>query len=118
MDVLLVDIEPLRAVINSGWTRGSTVLRCIGEDFLPHAFPTFCPKAIGLKGKRLPDTTMSRSIVIEIKRKKPGEEVTHFRSIDDARLAELRQRALRWANDAGETLNKAEVVSLRQSPWR
>src|SRR6516225_7746919 len=31
-DTMLVDNEPLRAVINSGWTRGSGVLRCDGDD--------------------------------------------------------------------------------------
>ena len=107
-DVLLVDNEPLRAVINSGWTRGAVVLRCIGDDNEPHPFPTFCAKAIGMKGKRLPDTTMSRSIVIEMKRKKASERVTHFRSIDDPGLAELRRRALRWADDNGEKLQDAE----------
>lgn len=61
-----------------------------------------------MKGQRLPDTTMSRSIVIEMKRKKSSETVMHFRSIDDAGLAELRQRALRWANDNGEKLDGAE----------
>ena len=103
-DVLLVDNEPLRAVVNSGWTRGSCVLRCIGDDNTPHAFPTFCPKVIGMKGRKLPDTTLSRSIIIEMKRKKTSETVVHFRSIDDAGLAELRRRALRWANDNGEKL--------------
>jgi hypothetical protein len=44
-DTMLVNNEPLRAVINSGWTRGSGVLR----DKAPHLFPTFCPKVIGLK---------------------------------------------------------------------
>jgi Protein of unknown function (DUF3631)/CHC2 zinc finger len=107
-DVLLIDNEPLRAVINSGWTRGSCVLRCIGENNEPHPFPTFCPKIVGMKGQRLPDTTMSRSIVIEMKRKKSSETVIHFRFIDDAGLAELRQRALRWANDNGEKLDGAE----------
>jgi hypothetical protein len=43
---MLVDNEPLRAIINSGWTRGSGVLRCDGDD--PRLFSTFCPKAIGL----------------------------------------------------------------------
>jgi putative DNA primase/helicase len=107
-DVILINNEPLRAVVNSGWTRGSCVPRCIGDDNTPHAFPTFCPKMIGLKGRKLPDTTLSRSIIIEMKRKKAGENVTHFRSIDDAGLAELRRRALRWANDNGEKLEGAE----------
>jgi hypothetical protein len=107
-DVLLVDNEPLRAVINSGWTRGASVVRCIGDDSSPHSFPTFCPKAVGMKGRKLPDTTLSRAIVIEMKRKEPGDKAEHFGSVDDAGLAELRQRALRWANDNGEKLEGAE----------
>ena len=61
-DVILVNNEPLRSVINSGWTRGASVPRCIGDERTPHAFPTFCPKAIGMKGRKLPDTTLSRCI--------------------------------------------------------
>jgi Protein of unknown function (DUF3631)/CHC2 zinc finger len=109
-DVILINNEPLRSVVNSGWTRGSCVPRCIGDDNTPHAFPTFCPKVIGMKGKKLPDTTLSRSIIIEMKRKKAAETVTHFRSIDDAALAELRRRALRWADDTGEKLQDAEPI--------
>ena len=33
-DVILVDNEPLRAIVNSGYTRGIGVLRCIGPDVL------------------------------------------------------------------------------------
>ena len=107
-DVILTNNEPLRSVINTGWTRGSSVPRCIGDANTPHAFPTFCPKVIGMKGKRLPDTTLSRSIIIEMRRKKRGEKAMHFRSVDDAGLAELRQRALRWASDNGQKLEGAE----------
>jgi putative DNA primase/helicase len=87
--------------------RGACVLRCVGDDSTPHPFPTFCPKVVGMKGRRLPDTTLSRSILIEMKRKKAAERVAHFRSIDDAGLAELRRRALRWADDNGEKLEDA-----------
>ena len=107
-DVILINNEPLRSVINTGWTRGSSVPRCIGDNNTPHAFPTFCPKVIGMKGKRLPDTTLSRSIIVEMKRKKSGERTKHFRSIDDAGLVELRRRALRWAIDNGEKLEGVE----------
>jgi hypothetical protein len=71
-DVLFAENEPLRAVVNSGWTRGQGVLRCIGDDKVPHLFPTFAPKAIAMKGRKLPDTTLSRSIIIEMKRSAPG----------------------------------------------
>jgi hypothetical protein len=107
-DTILADNEPLRAVINSGWTRGAYVVRCIGDSYEPATFSTFCPKVVVMKGLRLPDTTLSRSIVIVMKRKRPGENVTHFRSLDDPRLLELRRRALRWAEDAGEKLAGVE----------
>jgi len=107
-DVILVNNEPLRAVINSGWTRGAVVPRCIGDEKTPHAFPTFCPKALGMKGNQLLDTTRSRCIDIELKRKRPSETVVHFRAIDDAGLQELRQQAQRWANDNAEGLKGAE----------
>ena len=107
-DVILVNNEPLRAVVNSGWTRGAVVPRCIGDDKTPHAFPTFCPKALGMKGRKLLDTTLSRCIDIELKRKRAGEKVEHFRSIDDAGLEELRQQALRWSIDNAESLKGAE----------
>jgi Protein of unknown function (DUF3631) len=61
-----------------------------------------------MKGKRLPDTTLSRSIVIELKRKRADDQVEHFRSVDDPGLGELRQRALRWSIDNAEALKDAE----------
>jgi hypothetical protein len=39
-DTVLINNEPLRAVINASWTRGAVVPRCIGDDHIPHAFPT------------------------------------------------------------------------------
>jgi Protein of unknown function (DUF3631)/CHC2 zinc finger len=107
-DVILINNEPLRSVINSGWTRGASVPRCIGDEKVPHAFPTFCPKAIGMKGRRLPDTTLSRCIAVELKRKRANEKVEHFRCIDDPGLEELRRQAMRWANDNAAILKDAE----------
>jgi putative DNA primase/helicase len=107
-DMIFVNNEPLRAVFNSGWTRGAVVLRCIGDDKVPHAFPTFCPRALGMKGRKLPETTLSRSIIIELKRKTADEKAEHFRAVDDPGLEELRRQALRWATDNAQALNGAE----------
>jgi len=106
-DNAFVQNEDLRAVVNSGWTRGQGVVRCEGDDNEPRLFSTFCPKAIGLKGKKLPDTTASRAIVIELKRKLAHENVADFRHVDDSGLQELRQRLLRWAIDNAEALKEA-----------
>jgi len=106
-DVLLADNEALRSVVNSGWTRGSGVLRCVGNSNTPHLFPTFCPKAIGMKGKKLPDTTLSRCITIEMRRKKASEPVERFQRVDDVELNDLRQKCLRWTTDNIEALKIA-----------
>ena len=106
-DVAFVQNEDLRAVVNSGWTRGQGVVRCDGDDNEPRVFSTFCPKAIGLKGKKLPDTTASRAIVIELKRKLAHENVADFRHVDDHGLKELRQQLSRWAIDNAEALRHA-----------
>jgi hypothetical protein len=109
-DVLFTENEPLRSAVNSGWTRGSGVLRCIGDEKEPHHFSTFAPKAVAMKGRKLPDTTLTRSIVIEMKRKRAGERAEFFACIDDPGLAELRSRAARWAADNADKLVKATPV--------
>jgi hypothetical protein len=106
-DTILVENEALRAVINSGWTRGSGVLRCVGESNTPHLFPTFSPKILGSKGLKFPDTVLSRSIIIEMKRRKASEKVEHFDARDDEGLAGLRRQALRWTIDNAEALRTA-----------
>jgi uncharacterized protein DUF3631 len=65
----------------------------------PRWFSTFAPKVIGMKGRRLPDTTLSRAIIVEMKRKSPGEAAQDFRHIDDAGLARLRRQLYRWSID-------------------
>jgi putative DNA primase/helicase len=106
-DTILTDNEPLRAVINTGYTRGSGVPRCIGDAHTPHLFPTFCPKALGMKGRKLPDTTLSRCIIIEMRRKKATERAEHFKHIDDAELGDLRRQCLRWTIDSIAALTAA-----------
>jgi Protein of unknown function (DUF3631)/Primase C terminal 2 (PriCT-2) len=107
-DTAFVDNEPLRAVYNSGWARGTGVLRCVGESHTPKPFETFCPRALGLKGKNLPDTTASRCIAIEMKRKLPDETVSDFTHIDDAIFAMLRSKLARWADDNWKALSKSQ----------
>jgi putative DNA primase/helicase len=96
----------LRGIINSGWTRGTGVPRCHPETHEPEFFETFGPKAIGLKGLRVPDTTLSRSIVIEMERKLPEDTVSDFAHEDDQELADLRSRLARFAQDNMEALKR------------
>jgi hypothetical protein len=113
-DTLLVNNDGLRAVVNASWTRGAVVPRCIGDDHVPHAFPTFCPQVIGMKGKKLPNTTLTRCLVVELKRKLRDDCVEYFNGLDDAELRTLRQQALRWSLDRGDELKDAKPEMSEQ----
>jgi putative DNA primase/helicase len=106
-DTAFVNNDDLRAVANSGWTRGQGVPRCDPETNEPRLYPTFCPKAVAMKGHKLPDTTLSRSIIVELKRKLPKEIADDFDHVDDAELSGLRRQLARWANDHVAALRKA-----------
>jgi len=107
-DDAFVDNPDLRQVINSGWTRGQGVMRCDPDTNEPRRFPTFCPKAVALKGKKMPDTMLSRTIFIEMKRRLRSEKVDHFRHLDDAGFARMRSQLARWAQDTGKALGLAQ----------
>jgi putative DNA primase/helicase len=98
----------LRSVMNSGHTRGDGVLRVNKDTHEPELFPTFGPKVIGMVGRKLPSTTMSRCVVIELRRRKITEAIERFRHVDDGELANLRSRSLRWASDSIEALRNAD----------
>jgi putative DNA primase/helicase len=123
-DTAFVENEDLRRVVNSGWTRGEGVLLCVGDNNEPRLFPTFCPKALGMKGRKLPDTTMSRAIVIEMARKRPGERATDFQYVDDDGLAGIRSNLARFAADNADRLRRAEpslpqgFENRRAANWR
>lgn len=97
----------LRGVINAGWTRGTGVPRCNPETHEPELFETFGPKAIGLKGLRIPDTTLSRGIVIEMERKLAGDQAKGFKHVDDDELSTLRRKLARWSADNVEMIREA-----------
>jgi hypothetical protein len=103
-DEAFVDNPELRQVINSGWTRGQGVVRCDPDTNEPRKFSTFCPKAIASKGRKAPDTILSRAIFITQKRRTRVETIAHFSHVDDAGFVRLRSQLARWAADNGEAL--------------
>ena len=118
------DKSALRSVINSGHTRGQGVVRCVEPDFAPELFQTFCPKAIGMVGRKLPATTLGRCIVVELRRRKSGEPIERFAHKDDLELGELRSLLARWAADNQEVLRDAKTQmpdmfdNRRADNWR
>lgn len=72
--------EDLRALLNAGYRRGATVVRCVGEGkkMTVKRFPVFAATALAAIGD-LPDTIESRGIVVPMRRRAPDENVAPFR---------------------------------------
>ena len=66
----------LKHIVNAGWTRGTKIPRVV--QGVVREFDPFCAKAIALKGMAMPDTTASRSIVVDLWPKRPDEKVEVF----------------------------------------
>ena len=107
-DTFLAEHDELRGVLNAGHDRHSAVVpRCVGDEFEPKVFHVFGAVAIAAIGK-LPDTLMDRSVVIEMKRKAPGERLQKLRRRQREALAVLPRRCARWAADNVKVLIELE----------
>jgi hypothetical protein len=74
------DTGEVRALLNAGRRKGAVAGRCIvvGKKVQTEEIPAYC--AVALAGLRdLPDTISSRSILIEMLRRAPDEQVEPFR---------------------------------------
>src|SRR5439155_3818534 len=104
----LHDDPDLRAVLNSGHTRGSaSVLRNVGEQHEPRHFSTWAPVAFACIG-RLPDTVESRCVPVEMRRRARSERVDRMR--EDrlaADLESLRRGLARWSQDNATVVREA-----------
>lgn len=101
--------EDLRALLNSGYRRGASVLRMVGEGkkMEVRAFPTFAPVALAGIGN-LPDTINDRSIVVELRRRLTGEKVRPFRRrAAEPEATALREQLEAWAGEKLKDLERA-----------
>ena len=111
-DTAFAENNDLRGVINSGWTRGQQVFRCDPDTHEPRGYATFAPKMVAMKGKSLPDTTLTRCIALTLKRKMPNERVEDFDHIDDDHLSALRSKLARWARDYAEIVRETKPEDI------
>jgi hypothetical protein len=121
-DTFLKENDELRGILNTGHKRGGQILRTVGEDHEPRQFSTWAPTAIAMIG-RLPDTLNDRSVVINLRRRKPQEVVRPFRSdrADDIRV--LARKMARWAQDHTVALtaddpDMGQLVNRVADNWR
>jgi hypothetical protein len=95
----------LRGIFNAAHDReGARIPRCVGDDHHIEVFNVFGPKLLAMIGKP-PVTMVSRSIVIQLRRKTADEVVEPFRATRIRNAVEpLRRKWRRWALDNVEAL--------------
>jgi putative DNA primase/helicase len=121
-DTFLRENDELRGILNTGHRRGGQVLRTVGDDHEPRLFSTWAPAAIAMIG-RLPDTLNDRSIIINLRRRKPTEKAKSFRRDRADDLNVLARKMARWAHDHSAQLtdsdpNMGELVNREADNWR
>ena len=105
-DTYLRDDDELRGVVNGSQRRSTAyVLRCVGDDYEPRQFVTWCPKAIAGIGA-VPDTVLDRSIVLRLERRPPNVALASWRDRDKGAVETLRRKLARWIAD-----NEASIVA-------
>ena len=72
--------EEVRALLNAGHRRGAVAGRCVtkGKTVETEEIPAYSAVALAGLGW-LPDTVLSRSVVVRMRRRKPGEQVESWR---------------------------------------
>lgn len=102
----------IASMLNSGYKRGATVPRCVGEgaSMETRDFSVFCPKALaGINARTWPDTLRSRCLPIHLHRVPQADRAALERWRPD-RLAHeidpLRDRLAAWGEAAVESLRE------------
>ncbi|MFF2923103.1 DUF3631 domain-containing protein [Streptomyces celluloflavus] len=101
--------EELRAFLNSGYRRGASSLKCVGEGSNQTAtpFPSFCAVAVAGLGS-LPDTILTRSIIVRMRKRAPNEMVEPYRQrIHEKEGHALRDRLAEWADQVRDAVTDA-----------
>jgi hypothetical protein len=94
--------EDLRSLLNAGYKRGASIPRCVGPHHDVKSFPVFCAVALAGLGD-LPDTIMTRAVIVRMRRRAPGETLEPFRlRTHEPEGRQLRERLAAWAAGVGE----------------
>ena len=101
--------EEVRGFLNSGYRRGAKSLRCVGDGSNQEAtwFSSFCAVAMAGLGS-LPDTILTRSVIIRMRKKAPNEKAEPYRRrIHEKQGNALRDQLAEWAATVRDQIEDA-----------
>jgi len=99
--------EELRGLLNAGHRKGAVAGRCVvrGKAVETEEIPAYCAVALAGIGD-LPDTILTRSVIVKMRRRAPTETVEAYRRRTHSAEGEhLKERLVAWAGavEAGLT---------------
>lgn len=103
------DNEEIRGLLNAGHRRGAVAGRCVvkGATVVTEEIPAYCAVALAGLGD-LPDTILTRSVIIRMRRRAPGEQVEAYRRrVHSPQGHALRDRLASWAGTVVDKLTDA-----------
>jgi hypothetical protein len=102
------DNEDLRGFLNAGHRRKGVTYRCVteGDTQKVVAFPSYCGVAMAGLGW-LPDTILTRSVIIRMRRRAPNEHVEPFRGRNEPEGHALRAKLVKWADSVRDGVQEA-----------
>jgi hypothetical protein len=106
------DNEEIRGLLNAGHRRGAVAGRCVmrGKIVETEELPAYCAVAMAGLGA-LPDTILTRSVIIRMRRRAPGEHVEPYRRrLYEKEGEALCERLTAWAHLHKEALSTAWPV--------
>jgi hypothetical protein len=98
--------EELRGLLNAGHRRSGVAYRCVGQGTKQAVveFPAYAAVALAGLGK-LPDTILTRSVVIRMRRRAPDERVEPYRArVHEPEGEKLRGLLADWGSTIAERL--------------
>ncbi|WP_327269663.1 DUF3631 domain-containing protein [Streptomyces sp. NBC_01218] len=101
--------EALRGFLNAGYRRIGGALRCVGDGSNQNAqvFGSYCAVAMAGLGS-LPDTVLTRSVIIRMRKRAPNEKVEPYRQrIHEKQGHALRDRLAKWADTVRDKVANA-----------
>lgn len=104
------DNEEIRGLLNAGHRRHGMAGRCVkrGNNMVTEEIPAYCAVALaGLGG--LPDTILSRSVIVRMRRRAPTEQIEPYRRrVHEGVGVALRSQLEHWA---------AGIANRMGEPW-
>ncbi|MDI1361809.1 DUF3631 domain-containing protein [Methylotenera sp.] len=112
-DTFIRENNEIKGLINAGHTRTNAyVIRVTGENHEPKMFRVWGAKAFAgiCLEKHLPDSTLSRAIIIHLRRKLAHESVSRLRHAEKDLFTTIASKLARFSEDYSQQVRAARTV--------